>query len=68
MPRVQVILSAALDTRFTEYCEVKGHKKSTLAARLIKEYLDHEGYVTSASLHLSERSQEQNAGTQVQED
>jgi hypothetical protein len=29
--------------RFEKFCEARGHKKSTLIARLIREHLDREG-------------------------
>ena len=40
MPRFQVILTPEENERFEAYCESTGHKKSTLAARLIREHLD----------------------------
>jgi hypothetical protein len=42
VPRISVLLSEADAQRFAAYCEQKGHKKSTLAARLIREHLDRE--------------------------
>lgn len=56
MPRVQVILSDALDERFAAYCNAKGYKKSTLTARLIKDHLDREGFATQSAPRLSAAS------------
>jgi hypothetical protein len=67
MPRVQVILSDALDERFTAYCEAKGYKKSTLVARLIKDHLDREGYAAQSSLPLAPPSRRRKTDTHVQE-
>jgi hypothetical protein len=30
--------------RFEKFCEARGHKKSTLIARLIRDHLDREGF------------------------
>ena len=54
MPKVSVLLSEADEARFSAYCRDKGHKKSTLIARLIREHLDHEGYAAQASLPLTD--------------
>ena len=40
--RVHVLLPAAQGERFEAYCRSKGHKKSTLIARLIRDHLDRE--------------------------
>lgn len=45
--RVQVLMKPAEAARFERYCEERGHKKSTLIARLIREHLEREGYVPS---------------------
>ncbi|MGO4726946.1 MULTISPECIES: hypothetical protein [unclassified Inquilinus] len=42
--RVHVLLPDEDALRFDAYCKAKGHKKSTLIARLIREYLDHEHF------------------------
>ena len=44
MPRFQVILTQEESERFAAYCESTGHKKSTLAAWLIREHLDAQGF------------------------
>jgi hypothetical protein len=58
MPKVSVLLSEADGTRFSAYCHEKGHKKSTLIARLIREHLDNEGYAAQASLPLTDPQSE----------
>jgi metal-responsive CopG/Arc/MetJ family transcriptional regulator len=40
--RVQVLMQPEEARRFEHYCERRGHKKSTLIARLIREHLDEE--------------------------
>jgi hypothetical protein len=42
--KITVLLNSAEYDRFSKYCEVTGHKKSTLIARLIKEHLDREAF------------------------
>lgn len=42
--RVQVLMRPDEAGRFERYCDVRGHKKSTLIARLIREHLEREGY------------------------
>lgn len=42
--RVRVLMRPEEAGRFERYCDVRGHKKSTLIARLIREHLDREGY------------------------
>lgn len=42
--RVQVLLRQGEAERFERFCLQKGHKKSTLIARLIREHLDQEGF------------------------
>lgn len=38
-PRVNVLLPQEDYDRLTAYCEREGHKKSTLIARIVREYL-----------------------------
>ena len=40
--RVQVLMRPEEASRFERYCERRGHKKSTLIARLIRDHLDRE--------------------------
>lgn len=40
--RVQVLMRPAEAERFERYCAQRGHKKSTLIARLIRDHLDRE--------------------------
>jgi hypothetical protein len=42
--RIQVLISPEEAERFDRYCRERGFKKSTLIARLIREYLDTEQY------------------------
>ncbi|WP_162998163.1 hypothetical protein [Brevundimonas lutea] len=42
--RVQVLMPPEDAGRFEAFCEARGHKKSTLIARLIRDHLDREGY------------------------
>jgi hypothetical protein len=50
MPRFQVILTNEESERFAAYCARTGHKKSTLAARLIREYLNLQGFAHQPDL------------------
>ncbi len=52
MPKMSVILTDTEEERFDAYCREKGFKKSTLAARLIREHLDREGYAAQRSFSL----------------
>ena len=42
--KITVLLSDEEFDRFDNYCRERGFKKSTLVARLIRQYLDLEGY------------------------
>ena len=42
LKKVTVLLDVQEFQRFESYCEERGFKKSTLAARLIREHLDRE--------------------------
>lgn len=42
--RIQVLMPKAEAERFDAHCREKGYKKSPLIARLIREYLDSEGF------------------------
>jgi hypothetical protein len=44
--RVQVLMQEAEARRFEAYCLDRGHKKSTLIARLVREHLDRESLET----------------------
>ncbi|RAZ78246.1 hypothetical protein [Mesorhizobium atlanticum] len=37
--RITVLLDEDLDARFTAHCHERGFKKSTLVARLVRDYL-----------------------------
>lgn len=47
--RVQVLMRPDEAGRLERYCDARGHKKSTLIARLIREYLEREGYGAPAA-------------------
>jgi metal-responsive CopG/Arc/MetJ family transcriptional regulator len=42
--KITVLLDDAEFERFDNYCRERGYKKSTLIARMIRNYLDMEGY------------------------
>lgn len=42
--KITVLLSDEEFERFDSYCRERGYKKSTLIARLIRQYLDLESY------------------------
>jgi hypothetical protein len=50
MTRVVVLLKNGDGQRFEAYCEAKGHKKSPLIVRLIREHLDREGFASQPGL------------------
>lgn len=42
--RIQVLMNRPEAERFERFCATRGHKKSTLIARLIRDHLDREGF------------------------
>jgi hypothetical protein len=50
--RIQVLMAPNEAAQFEAYCLDKGHKKSTLIARLVREHLTREGYATQVSMNL----------------
>ncbi len=48
--RIQVLMPKAEAERFEAYCREKGYKKSPLIARLVREYLDSEGFKAQPDL------------------
>ena len=48
--KISVLLERQTADRFDAYCRQKGFKKSSLIARLIREYLDREERGQTASL------------------
>ncbi|MBC8107661.1 MAG: hypothetical protein H7Z14_13805 [Anaerolineae bacterium] len=44
LAKITVLLNDEEFTRFDHYCRDRGFKKSTLIARLIRQFLDLEGY------------------------
>ena len=53
--RVQVILPEEEATRFDAYCRQKGFKKSTLIARLVRDYLEKENFEHQPELFAKTR-------------
>jgi hypothetical protein len=51
--KISVLLTDDEEARFCSYCKEKGHKKSTLIARLIREHLNREGYAAQTKLFES---------------
>jgi hypothetical protein len=54
--KVTVLLDAGEYERFEGYCIDQGHKKSTLAARLIREHLDRQAFSFQRPLPLAATS------------
>lgn len=50
--RIQVLMSACEAEQFEAYCKDRGHKKSTLIARLVREHLAREGFALQTTLTL----------------
>ena len=55
--RVQVLMSKPEAVRFDTYCREKGYKKSTLIARLVREYLDRETFAPQPDLFDREQQE-----------
>jgi hypothetical protein len=55
--RVQVLMRPEEASRFERYCDARGHKKSTLIARLIREHLEREGFGASNMRRLQDHAQ-----------
>ena len=52
--KVTVLLDPEEFERFAAFCLERGHKKSTLVARLIREHLDVEGFRAQRDLPLDQ--------------
>lgn len=65
--KISVVLSVLEFARFDAYCAEKGHKKSTLIARLIREHMDRESFHVQGTL-FAEQPQRQPAVTKSQRD
>lgn len=50
--KVSVLLPDEDAFRFESYCEEFGHKKSTLIARLVRDFLNRENYPAQQSLRV----------------
>lgn len=44
--RIQVLMPPTEAARFADFCRERGHKKSTLIVRLVREHLDRERFHT----------------------
>ena len=55
--KVTVLLEQSEFDRFARYCQLRGHKKSTLIARLIREHLAAENFQVQKTLALETRSE-----------
>ena len=51
--KITVLLDPEEFERFAAFCLERGHKKSTLVARLIREHLDSEGFRAQRALPLA---------------
>lgn len=49
--KISVLLSGEDAQRFEAYCEEFGYKKSTLIARLVREFLSKENYPAQQSIY-----------------
>lgn len=58
--RVQVILPEEEASRFEAYCKQKGFKKSTLIARLVRDYLEKENFQHQPELFTKPRRPKEN--------
>lgn len=59
--KITVLLSKEDFEQFAAYCEARGHKKSTLIVRLIREHLDKEGFAHQQSLSFTGKPVEEMA-------
>ena len=57
MTRVAVLLTKTDGERFEAFCRERGHKKSTLIARLIRDYLDSQGFASQPGLFAPGRQE-----------
>lgn len=48
--KISVLLTPEEAVRFEAYCEQRGHKKSTLIARLVREHLDREQFAVQGEM------------------
>ena len=53
--KITVLLNAGEYVRFEAFCSERGHKKSTLVARLIRDHLDSEGFRPQRELPLGRK-------------
>lgn len=55
--RIQVLMNRPEAERFEQFCATRGHKKSTLIARLVRDYLDREGFEAQGEFFPAEAKQ-----------
>ena len=63
MRKISVLLDQEEYERFNSYCKTRGHKKSTLASKLIRDLLDRER--TAATHEQSEQAIERSRTDQA---
>ena len=51
---ITVLLKTEEFSRFEDYCDLRGFKKSTLIARLIRDHLNEQGFHRQRDLPLSQ--------------
>ena len=59
--KLTVLLSDDDFVLLEKYCKERGHKKSTLAARLIRDHLEREGVTSQRQLFVSEKPERRNS-------
>ena len=57
--KISVLLNPEDAARFEAYCDERGYKKSTLIARLIREYLDRERFAVQMDMFGEQVSKRQ---------
>jgi hypothetical protein len=57
MRKISVLLEQDDYERFESYCRANGHKKSTLASKLIRDHLDREQAPTQRQMSAAEHRQ-----------
>jgi hypothetical protein len=65
VPKITVIVDDVEFERLDSYCRERGFKKSSLIARLIREYLDREGFHVQAHLPLERPTGRPGSGSQA---
>ncbi len=63
MPKISVLLTDDENARLARYCRETGYKKSSLAARLIREHLNREGFQVQSELFSASPERKRRAPT-----